>query len=194
MRRNHLLRIVDNWSVVSLVLFSALSISGSAAASESLIPEPDGRSYNFVTHYTIDIEAPVSVVWRHMRNLRSWMYEYELAHVAGTPRAEGEILLLYPGQDYLIQVTHLLPNQLMVIANLPSTFKDEQSTGIGVFALHGNGTTTAVNLTMSRRYTWHRSDTNPQREIRESKVFRDRTRAMWQDRFLNKLKDLSELN
>jgi len=45
---------------------------------------------------------------------------------------------------------------------------------------------------MSRRYTWEGTGDNPQKAVRESQEFNERARAMWEDRFLGRLRELAE--
>jgi hypothetical protein len=161
-------------------------------ASEAITSEPDGASYHFVSHYRVLIDAPVTTVWSHLIDLGSWMFEFEMSHVAGTPGQEGEVRRLYSGQDFFMQITHSVPEELLVIANLPSTSKGEISTGIGVMSLVETDGRTTVDLTMSRRYSWDDESQNPMQQVRESPEFIENTRAMWEDRFLQRLRSLSE--
>lgn len=158
----------------------------------AITTEPDGRSYHYVSHYSVAIDAPAASVWQHLVQLRSWMYELELSHVSGTPGAEGEVLKLYPDQDFFIQVTRQIPDRLLVIANLPATFRDELGTGVGVITLNEAGGVTTVDLTMSRRYTWLAAGPDPNKAERASEAFNEATERMWQERFLGRLRALAE--
>jgi len=165
-----------------------------ARAFETVVDEPSAHDYHFVSHYRVQIEAEVKDVWQHITNLKSWMYEFELTQLTGSPGAEGAVLQLYEGQDFKIQIIGVVPQQLMTIANLPMTFRGEFTTGIGIFTLHRVGTGTEVALTMSRRYSWRGEGDNPLRATRLSSAFQQQTNAMWQDRFLPRLKNLAESN
>ncbi len=125
-------------------------------------------------------------------DLGSWMYEFDLTFETGKIGEEGAIQRLYAGQDFFIQTTQIIPNTLLVFANLPSSFNGEDSTGVAVISLVESEESTTVNLTMSRRYSWDGTEPNPSRLMRESPEFQERTRAMWQDRFLGRLKSLVE--
>lgn len=179
----------------SLPILILIGLTIHAHGSESLTVEPGGSSYHFVSHYTVEIDAPVEEVWEHLIDLGSWMYEFEMSHVSGPSGQAGEVLRLYEGQDFLVQVIKVVPGEFLVIANLPSTFRGERSTGIGVTGLHWNGSATTVSLTMSRRYE-QEDPGGPgfaeQRAVRESPEFEAATRAMWQDRFLARLRSLAE--
>lgn len=171
----------------------ALLVS-SVAVAETVTVEPSPQTYNFVSHYRVEINATPEEVWPVILDFKSWMYEFELSTVSGSPGHEGHVMRLYTGQDFLIQVTQVSPARLISIVNLPITFRGESGTGIGVFTLHETGRGTEVALTMSRRYTWMEEGSNPLREVRESEEFHIQTRSMWQDRFLGRLKKLVEGN
>lgn len=173
-------------------LVAAVMLVSIATASETITPEPDESSYHFVSHYSVVVNAPASAVWNQLVDVGSWMYEFELSLESGTPGHEGEVRRLYPGQDFFIEITKVIPNELFVFANLPSRFNGEYSTGVAVITLSETGGITTVSLTMSRRYSWDSTEPNPQRSMRESPEFKERTRAMWQERFLGRLRSLVE--
>lgn len=163
-----------------------------ATASETITPEPDGSVYHFVTHYAVQINSPASAVWDQLIDIGSWMYDFDLLHESGNAGQEGDVRRLYAGQEFFIEITKVIPGQLLVFANLPARFNGEYSTGVTVITLDEADGTTTVNLTMSRRYSWDSKEPNPQRSMRESRDFQERTRAMWQDRFLGRLRSLVE--
>ena len=168
-------------------------LSGIAVASESLVDEPNSDSYNFVTHYSIEIDAPAASVWKHLIDLGSWMYDFEMKPVSGVDELEGKVLRLYEGQDFQVQITKAIPNKLLVISNLPVSMEGERlSSGISVTTLTETAGKTMVGLTMSRRYTWEGVGENHLKSRRQSKEFVANTRATW-TRFLLKLAELSEI-
>jgi len=167
-------------------------LTSHVGASDATTVEPDGDSYHYVSHFSIEIDAPIERVWENLIDVGSWMYEFELTLVAGTPGTEGEVRRLYEGQEFLIEITKVIPNELLVFANLPSSFNGEYSTGVAVITLDEAGGVTKVRLTMSRRYSWESDTPNTQRLMRESAEFSERTKAMWQHRFLGRLRSLSE--
>jgi len=162
-----------------------------ATAEDFLSQEPDENAYNFVSSYEVVINSTPDVVWKNLENLDSWMYKFELSHHSGSKGKVGEVLRLYPNQEFYIQVTGKVKNKLLTIANLPSTFNGEASNGVGVLNVVSDGSKTIVQLIMSRRYEWSGADKNPMRAKRESKEFQNSTAEMWSG-FLNKLKELSE--
>ncbi len=172
---------------VALALFCA-----SAHASEAITDEPTGSAYSYVSHYSVDIQASRETVWEQLIELESWMYEFDLTLESGVAGQAGEVRRLYAGQDFFIQTTMVIPNELLVFANLPATFNGERSTGIAVIALSEDQGITTVRLTMSRRYSSTSDETDQMREMRESPEFQERTRGMWQDRFLERLRSLVE--
>lgn len=119
------------------------------------------------------------------------MYDFEMSPHSGNAKQSGAVLRLYPGQDFFIQILSLVRNQSVVIANLPSTFRGEYSTGIGVITLTEVADRTFVNLTMGRRYVPVEKGAEAMKTTRASGVFANGTRATW-NRFLGRLKSLSE--
>ena len=177
----------------TLALMLALMLAGGWAwAEETLTPEPGDDAYNFVSHYRTTIDAPPAQVWPALIDLPGWMPAFELATVEGSPGTGGHVMRLYPEQEFLIQVTAVVPEQLLTIVNLPMTLQGEDSTGTGVFTLHDLGGATEVSLTLSRRYVPDPSAPDTLRETRASEPFRQQTRAMWQDQFLGRLKSVVE--
>lgn len=184
--KNQLVVLVGSMFLCSLLLYAV-----SVGASETVTTEPGARSYNFVSSYSVSIDAPVEVVWLHIRDLGAWMYDFEMSHVSGVPGDVGEVIRLYADQDFLMQVVESIPQELLVMANLPSNFKGEKSTGIGVVTMKQIESVTVVTLTMSRRYTWNGQGESPQKLTRQSHSFQADTKARWA-RFLNRLKLLAE--
>jgi len=54
-------------------------------AFETVVDEPSAHDYHFVSHYRVQIDAEVKDVWQHITNLKSWMYEFELTQLTGSP-------------------------------------------------------------------------------------------------------------
>ena len=161
-------------------------------SNETLTPEPSSDSYNFVSHYRTTIHASVEQVWPVLIDLGAWMYEFELSTESGFPGTPGQILNLYQGQDFKVQVAGVELYKMLSVVNLPLTFQGEYGTGVGVMTLHESNNSTEVSVTMSRRYTSEVGLPNPLRERRASAEFQEQTRSMWQDRFLARLKQLVE--
>ena len=179
-------------SVLAFCFVALCFLCGNGFASETLTPEPDGNSYNFVSHYRITISAKPEEVWPVLIDLKAWMYDFDLSNLSGTPKEPGQVLNLYDGREFKIQIANAIPNQMLAMVNLPLTFRGEFGTGVGIMTLHETDQGTEVSLTMSRRYTWLEEAENPLRETRESCEFKNQTSAMWEDRFLTRLKQLAE--
>ena len=181
-------QLATRWvSVALLCLMFAKSWSSAAVTFE-----PKTDSYHFVTHYRINIDAPPATVWQHLIDLKSWMYEFELSQLHGASGQPGQVLRLYENQDFEVLVTAAIDERMLAIANLPLTFRQEYGTGNGVMTLHNTETGTELSLTMTRRYTWKGEGENPLLLQRQSTAFQQRTRDMWQGRFLTRLKELAE--
>lgn len=177
---------------VALAVLIGLSLCNQAVASEAVTPAPEGSDYHYVSHYSLEVDASVSAVWQQVVDLKSWMHEFELASVAGEPGETGEVLRLYPNQPFLIQVTARVPEQALVFANLPVQFNGETLSGVAVITIADVGKASIVNVTLSRYFRWDDTAPNPSRALRESETFQNNTRAMWQERFLPRLKALAE--
>ena len=163
-------------------------LSGCAwSASASLVEEPGGEAYNFVTHYRIVVDAPIEPVWDGLIDLGAWMYDFEMSPVAGEPGRPGAVLRLYSGQEFLVQITAVDAPHLLAIANLPLAFRGEFGTGVGIMTLHRTEAGTEVVMSASRRYTPVGEGFRVLRETRESAEFQQRTHGMWA-RFLARLK------
>ena len=188
---------LHGWNVMNYRLLIVLLLLGSglagplATAHETLTPEPTDSSYHFTTHYRVQIHAPAHIVWLVMIDLKSWMYEFELTTESGEPGVPGQVLKLYPAQEFRLQVIAAEPHQMLTLANLPLTFQGEFGPGVGIFTLHEHGGITEVSLTGSGRYSWQSEDPNPLQSRRASAEFQEQTRATW-NRFLQRLKVLSE--
>ena len=179
--------------ILGLVLATATIAppKATAKASETLTPELEAESYNYVSTYRVSINAPASVVWLHLTDLGSWMYDFEMIHVKGKKKAVGQVLRLYEGQDFFVQLVSMRPNENLVVANLPTTFGGEYSTGIAVVDLVEKADETTLSLTMSRRYTWQGQGKNPLKQMRSSDQFQQGSETTW-TRFLDRLKSLAE--
>ncbi len=174
-----------------LTLLLLMFVLDRSHANISVTDEIDVNSYNFVSTNSVNISAKKGTVWKHLVNLKSWMYDFELSYYSG-PRGEvGEVLRLYPEQDFFVQVTSKVPGDTLVFANLPSTFNGEYSTGVAVISLSSYQGKTSVNLVMSRRYTWIGEGENTMKAKRLTQKFIDQTNATW-SRFLERLRSLSE--
>lgn len=160
--------------------------------AEALIVDSElGASYHFVDTYEILIDRPAADVWPILIDQAKWT-DFAMIHESGPRNAEGEVLRLYPGQEFFIEIVAMIPERMFVVANLPSTIDGEESVGIGMLTLTEiDGKTLVANL-MARHYSWTGDGPNPLRARRASAEFRELNRAAWEDRLLPRLRDLVE--
>lgn len=163
------------------------------AHAESLIVDSElADAYHFVDTYETIIDAPPAVVWPQIANIRSWMDAASMIHEAGPYGAEGEVFRLYEGQDYFAEAVKLIPNTLLLLANLPANVEGEDMVGIAMITLTDIGGQTLVSSFMSRQFHWPVDAENPLRARRESAEYREFNRAAWEDRFFVRLHELVE--
>ena len=148
-------------------------------------------SYHFVDTYEIVIDRPPADVWPYLVDQATWL-NAEIAHESGPHDAEGEILRLYPGQDFFVEIVKLIPERMFALANLPSNIDGEESVGIAMLTLTDLGGQTLVSSFMARHYYWTGDGPNPLRERRASEEFQEFNRAAWEDELLPRLRELVE--
>lgn len=172
-------------------IFIAITLHFSLPVSAELFvtDEPEDGAYRVVEHYQVEINASESKVWTHLIDLGAWMDEFEMSPVSGSVGQMNQVFRLYPGQNFYIQITGMIPNKLLTIANLPAEFNGELSLGAGIIQLAASQQHTIVSVTLSRRFT--KQGSNPMKEKRQSKEFREISETRWQ-KFLLNLRELSE--
>lgn len=158
-------------------------------ADEVIVDGIDDKSYSIVSHYDIQINAPAAKVWPHLNNLKSWMTDFDLSTVSGEPGEIGEVLRLYPQQNFLIQRLFAVPENILVFSNLPVTFNNETGHGQTIISVNENNGITLVNLTMARYFTWHGKGSNPLKQTRLTQQFQENAKNQWEKRFLATLKN-----
>jgi hypothetical protein len=170
--------------VASLVTYTA-------SAEPFFVDSDAADSYHFVDAYEIVIDRTPEVVWPILVDQSLWT-DFEMIHESGPRNAEGEVLRLYPGQDFFVQIVNLIPERMMVVANLPSTMEGEASIGLAMLTLADLGGKTLVSNFMVRYYDWTADGPNPLRARRESAEYQAFNREMWQERYLPRLRELAE--
>lgn len=148
-------------------------------------------SYHFVDSYEILIARPPADVWPLLVDQSLWLNS-EMTHESGPRNAEGEVLRLYPGQEFFIEIADMIPERMFVVANLPSNIDGEESVGIAMMTLTNVAGSTLLSIFMARHYYWTGDGANPVRARRESAEFREFNRATWEDELLPRLRDLAE--
>lgn len=177
-------------TALTVVIGTFLAYSPASADSPAT-PSLDPDRYHVVFNYQVVIDRPAADVWPQLIRLNKWI-GFDLLHVDGPRMQEGEVFRLYKGQDFFFQTIKMIPEQLYVGVNLPSSFRGEESTGIAIFSLSEIDDRTIVSVTMSREYLWSGEGPNPNREIRESSEFIENTRVAWEERFFPRLRELVE--
>ena len=171
---------------------AAACLYRTAAHAEAFIVDSDlAASYHFVDTYEILIDRSPADVWPVLIDQASWT-DFAMIHESGPRNAEGEVLRLYPGQEFFIEIIELLPERMFVVANLPSNIDGEESVGIAMMTLAAIDGQTLVSIFMARHYNWTGDGSNPLRARRASAEFREFNRAGWEDRLLPRLRDVVE--
>lgn len=177
--------------IVVLILIVVLLSSPIHAGVEPFSTEI-GNSYYYSDHHEIVIDRQADVIWPHLRNLASWMYDFSMEHYSGPSDQDVEILRLYEGQDYFFEVTKTIRNELLLGTNLPMTTPEGESTsGIAYITLTEVEGKTVVSVFMNRKYSWLGDVENSSRTLRESSVFSEGRKTTFR-RFLARLKELAE--
>lgn len=175
-----------------LLPIACLLVPGLASAQAFIVASDRADSYHFVDHYEVLIDRSPEEVWPHLLDFGSWMYELSMTHVSGPRNGEGEVLRLYEGQDFLFEITKIVPKRMIVGINHPSTMQGEESVGVAMFTVTEVDGKTLVSNFMSRQFHWTQEGPNPLRATRESAQFREANRVMWEDNFLARLRELAE--
>jgi hypothetical protein len=115
-----------------------------------------------------------------------------MIHESGPVGAEGEVLRLYEGQDFFVEIAKIVPGRMIVLVNLPSTFQGEEMVGVGMLTLTEIDGTSLVSAFMSRQVSGPAGAVDPLRARRESAEYRELNRQMWQERFFGRLRELAE--
>lgn len=179
---------------IAYILILALAnvfAANSSMADSSMLESEFADSYHYVDHYEVMIDASPQEVWPHILDLRSWMHEFNMLHESGPPGSEGEILRLYEGQDFFLQVVKIIPERMILSVNLPSSIGGEDSVGVSMMTLAEVDGGTLVTNFMSRRYDGAGDAFTGLQERRNSDEYKEFNERMWTD-FLLRLKELVE--
>jgi len=182
---------MKNTFFFGVVLITASFDLTVAHADDFIIDSKLAASYHFVATYEILIDRPPEDVWPVLIDQASWT-DFAMIHESGPRNAEGEVLRLYPEQEFFIEIIELIPERMFVVANLPSAIDGEESVGIAMMTLADVDGKTLVTNFMARHYNWTGDGPNPLRARRASAEFREFNRAGWEDQLLPRLRDLVE--
>jgi hypothetical protein len=149
-----------------------------------------GDHYYYTDHFEIDIEAPAEEVWPQLVKMRTWLPWMANSSSDNPIVSEGERVNLYG--EFYIEVVKVVPQDFVLLANLPAQQEGEQSHGIAMVTLSELSGSSVVSIFMSRANLWYGEAKSPLREKRESQEFSAGRQAMFKDNFLEKLKSLVE--
>ena len=169
-----------------------LLICARFGSAETLIIDSElASAYHFVDTYEVLIDSPPDVVWPHLLDFKSWMQGVAMIHESGPVGAEGEVLRLYEGEEFFVEITKIVPGEMVLIANLPSTMEGEDMVGVSMLTLTEVGGKSLVSNFMSRHMNWPEATPNPLRARRESAEYRAFNHEM-QAQALGRLRELAE--
>jgi hypothetical protein len=121
-----------------------------ASAQISDLESGEGASYYYTDHFEVMIDKPLAEVWPLVLDLGGWMPYTEEFATSG-PVSEGQVIKLYG--DFHIEITKIIPGQMLIIVNLPTSQEGEDTQGIAMVNVKAVGDRTQVSLFMSRIYT-----------------------------------------
>ncbi|WP_308366237.1 MULTISPECIES: hypothetical protein [unclassified Microbulbifer] len=173
-----------------VTILVGLCISFSSEAQVNDLETNLGDSYYYVDHFETVIDKPVDEVWPHVVEMGKWMPWMTGANPESNKISEGERVHLY--DDFYIEVVKIIPQKMILLANLPNVDRGEQSQGVAMISVTEANGKTLVSIFMSRIYNWFDAEENPQRATRESSEFAKKRKAVFKDNFLVKLKQLAE--
>ncbi|MGL6161936.1 hypothetical protein [Microbulbifer sp.] len=176
------------WKIVGFIGLGLISLSSLAQINE--LETSLGDSYYYVDHFETVINRPADEVWPHVVEMGKWMPWMAGGNSEIKDVSEGKKVHLYG--DFYIEVVKVIPQKMILLANLPSMEKGEQSQGVAMVSITESNGKTIVSIFMSRIYNWFEDKENSQRVTRESAEFASQRKATFKDNFLAKLKALAE--
>lgn len=174
-----------------LIVFLLMPAASTSSAEEVLIASEFSNSYHYVDHYEIVIDASTKDIWPALIDMSSWMDELAVQHESGPPLSEGQVFVLYGDPNYRLEIVKLVPERMLVAANLPSSVEGEDSVGIATITLIESEGSTVVASSMVRQYTWSGDGPDPGRERRNSEEYRQLNETLWGN-MLSRLKQQVE--
>ncbi len=183
-------KVLRSLKKLCLLAFAA-NFTYSLNASYYLVNEPDEKSYNFVSTHSILIKAKPLEIWPQLVNFRDWMVDFDLSIYKGVEGQVGQVLRLYDGQDFFVQITSIIPYEQITLVNLPANVFSELSFGNTTIVLFEHDKHTEVRLIMSRRYTYLGTGENVALTKRKSVDFQENATRTWEE-YLGVLKSSVE--
>ena len=169
----------------SALAFLLLSLAGVCTAQISSMSQDAGESYYYVDHYEILINQPVNEVWQATLAMGQWV-PFLADALPEEPVVEGQVFHLY--DQFSLKVAQLIPEQMLLLINLPTVQESEYTQGVVMISLAGTETGTLVSMFMSRAYFWFDGEQNPLRYTRESRDFQQERNDTY-SRLLQNLKN-----
>lgn len=176
--------------LLSVITFFSCIVCQSTVAQVSALDADIGDSYYYVDHFEITIDKQVSDVWPHVIEMGAWMPWMAIKDSPSNIVQEGQKVNLY-GDSY-IEVVKIIPEKMVLLANLPNVENGEESQGIAMVSLVESEGKTIVSIFMSRIYSQTGALKSTQRSTRESIDFSTQRKEMFKGNFLEKLKQLAE--
>ncbi len=163
-------------------------VTSLALAQHTIIDSELAQSYFFLDHYEIIVEKTPDDVWPHVLDLPAWT---GLIHETGPEQAVGEVLRLYEGEDFFLEISNLIPDRLLVGTLQPFEIDGERSLGQVMVVLTDLGDRTLVTTFWSRHFAWPGQSPHPLRARRESSDYLELNRNN-QNSMLARLKASAE--
>ncbi|PCJ27257.1 MAG: hypothetical protein COA96_03480 [SAR86 cluster bacterium] len=178
-------------SIVSITLICLIFPSRLLNAQISPVDIDLGDSYYYTDHFDITIGRSVSVVWPHILEMSSWMPWMAETNSTSSTVAEGDLIRLY--DDFYIEVAKIIPENMVLLVNLPNSQEGEATQGIAMVTIKEiDADNSVVSIFMSRIYYWFGENENQQRTTRESEEFSNSRQTTFKNNFLSQLKQLAE--
>ncbi len=182
---------MKNNNVLQVVICLVLSFVSIQALSQiSQIDASSGDSYYYIDHFETVIDKPADEVWPHVIEMGKWMPWMANDESKAGKISEHDRVHLYG--DYYVEVVKIVPQKLIILANLPAEDEGGESQGVAMISTSEFKGKTLVSIFMSRIYYWFEDEPDPLRATRESSDFSSNRKVTFQGNFLAKLKQLAE--
>jgi hypothetical protein len=187
MERNSVMKSISRLALIWMFIYAVPTV-----AQVTDLDVGVGKSYYYTDHFEVIIDRPVSEVWPHVLTMGLWMPWMATEESPSGTVSEGKKVQLY-GDNY-IEVVKIIPKKMVLLANHPNTQNGESSHGVAMVSVVEANGKTLVSIFMSRLYGWFEAAPSTQRSTREAEDFAKQRKEMFQGKFLEKLRLLSEQN
>jgi hypothetical protein len=186
---NRTILLLRNVRVAWLLTMLSPAVAQWAIAQVSPFSSAEDESYYYIDHYEVAIDKSVTEAWPLVVDLSAWIPGLQGLNGRRPMAEEGETFLLY--DQFSMSVAKVVPEQLVVMVNLPAVQQREETQGVVMLSARQVGERTIVSLFMSRVFFWTDATENVLRATRESKEFSEQRKATYQA-MLNELKLVAE--